>query len=266
MQPALFGIPSYGLFFALGFTCGVGWVAHTAPRHAVEPGRARSLCFWIALASLLGARLCYVLIHHEIGRLLVFWHGGLVFYGGLAGGLIALAGFGRFYQLPLALLGDLIAPALALGHSIGRVGCWLAGCCFGRPCKLPWGSHFPPSSIAFQVLVAEGRLSLAAGSTPALHPTQLYEAIGELTLFALLTRLQPKRPGASILLYLGGYALLRAMVELFRGDAARKFMGAGLSTSQLGSLVVALVLLVAWCRNFGAVSLRSRPKILPRDG
>jgi phosphatidylglycerol:prolipoprotein diacylglycerol transferase len=149
-----------------------------------------------------------------------------VFYGGLAGAAIAAAWFTRRNDMPFLSAADRLAPHLALGHAIGRVGCWLAGCCFGRPTGAAWGSRFPPEAIAFEELAARGALSPGAARTPPLHPTQLYEAGAELALFALLALLARRkpRPGLLLALYLALYALARAAIEVYRGDVARRFL------------------------------------------
>ena len=151
---------------------------------------------------------------------------GLVFYGGLVGGAAAAWGYCRAWRIPLARAADAGAPGLALGHGVGRIGCLLAGCCYGRPVD----ASFP---LAVNL----------AGTTR--HPTQLYEAIG-LGVIAAATALLParvtRRPGATFLVYLGGYALLRLVVEHWRGDDAERGVIAHVaSTSQL----VALVMLAA---------------------
>jgi phosphatidylglycerol:prolipoprotein diacylglycerol transferase len=166
-----------------------------------------------------------------------FWEGGLIFYGGVLASGGVLLWFGRRERWSFWTLGDLAAPTLAIGHAIGRFGCFFAGCCFGAPCHAPWGVAFPPGSVAFDELQAEGALGAGATHTPVLHPTQLYEAFGELAIFALLLVLQTralsrdsragstgKRPGLLLLVYAAAYAGLRFIVEIFRGDAARRYL------------------------------------------
>jgi phosphatidylglycerol:prolipoprotein diacylglycerol transferase len=186
-------------------------------------------------------------------RVLHVWEGGLVFYGGAVGAVLVAARFARrersdghpdrvpgpsrddsarrsrapstrwsFWQV-----GDIFAPALALGHAFGRLGCFAAGCCFGKAAAGGWGVAFPRGSVAFDELASVGGVGPAATLTPPLHATQLYEAIGEAAVFGLLLVLRPRlrrRPGALFLVYAALYPLLRFAVEMFRGDFARLYV------------------------------------------
>ena len=171
-----------------------------------------------------------------------------MFYGGLAGAIL----FARWWlprqKLHFWRIADVLAPSIALGHFIGRVGCFLAGCCFGRE-STSLGVRFPPESVAFQQLVSEGRLDAAAPSTPPLSAVQLYEAAGELALFVTLSWLLPRKRwhGQVIVVYLGAYAVLRGLLELLRGDAIRGVV-AGVSTSQLLAAVALAISLFSWRR------------------
>jgi phosphatidylglycerol:prolipoprotein diacylglycerol transferase len=129
---------------------------------------------------------------------------------------------------------DVFAPGLAIGHALGRLGCFAAGCCFGKAAGA-WGVAFPSDSVAFEELRALSALPPGASYTSPLHPTQLYEAGGEALIFGLLLALRPRlraRPGALALIYAALYAVLRFAVELFRGDVARRF-AVELSTPRL---------------------------------
>jgi phosphatidylglycerol:prolipoprotein diacylglycerol transferase len=254
--------------------------------------------FWCLVAGLAGSRLAYVAVNagafwracfdpggaggRPAGGCLAplrFWEGGLVFYGGAAAAAAVAVWFCRKERVngwSFARLGDVAAPSLALGHVFGRLGCLLAGCCFGAPCAAPWGLPFPPGSVAFDDLQAAGGLGWRATHTMPLHPTQLYEALGELAIFGVLVVLErrqdrgasPARAGHILLAYVASYAGLRFVVELFRGDAARGHVltwtvprlaaALGLppeqplllSTSQLASLVaLALVAAAAYQRR-----------------
>jgi phosphatidylglycerol:prolipoprotein diacylglycerol transferase len=152
---------------------------------------------------------------------------GLVFYGGLIGGAGAAALYCRIYDVPLARVADAAAPGLAFGHALGRIGCLLGGCCYGRVVQ-------PSFPLAVEL----------AGA--ARHPVQLYEAAG-LVVIAVVTALLPRQAarqnaGGIFAMYLGLYAVLRLCTERFRGDDfERSAIIRGASTSQL----IASVMLVA---------------------
>ncbi len=165
------------------------------------------------------------------------WQGGLVFYGGLLGAAAAVALFVRRRRWPFGTVADALAPGLALGHAVGRLGCFLAGCCYGRPWSA--GLRFPRGSVAFDELAAT--LPAGATETPPLHPTQLYEAVGELVIFFILLRARRHRPfdGATAVLYALLYGLLRFGVELFRGDPGRGMLGPASIAQVVSVLAVA---------------------------
>jgi phosphatidylglycerol:prolipoprotein diacylglycerol transferase len=242
MHPALFGglVSTYGLCLATGFLLAV-WVASRA---SDDPPATRELALVVLLCGILGARLAFVAVCGSWARALYVWEGGLVFYGGLAGGALgAWMWAHRRKQAPWAVADALVAP-VALGHAFGRLGCFFAGCCFGR--EAAFGARFPPESLAFQELVARGQLSPAATATAPLHPVQLYEALVELALFVALSALARRKRwhGQVVTAYLLLYGLSRAALEGLRGDGLRGTIGP-LSTSQaVAALTIAGALLV----------------------
>lgn len=251
MHPVLITLPfgrrelalhSYGILIAVGLAVGI-WMAHReAVRRGLDGGRVLDLAFWLVVAGLCGSRLTYGMVNarsffhacvdgngpawRDCTSLLKVWEGGLVFYGGVAAAALAALAFARRQGWSFGEVGDLFAPALAIGHAFGRLGCFTAGCCFGKETTARIGVAFPRGSVAFEVLQRAGAVPTGAGETPPLHPTQLYEAAGEAAIFALLLVLRPRlrrQPGALLLCYLGLYALLRFVVEIFRGDVLRGF-------------------------------------------
>jgi phosphatidylglycerol---prolipoprotein diacylglyceryl transferase len=286
------GLPTYGALVALGFSVGV-WLATRAARRQGLPERSiADLCFSLLLAGLVGARLLYVAVHAreyveecarpsgrglwraivDCTRVVQVWEGGLVFYGGLLAALPALVFLARRRGIAFLPLADALAPSLSIAHFFGRLGCFFAGCCWGKVCHCFLGVRFPAASMPFPDLAEHGLVSWAALETPPLHPTQLYEAAGELLIFALLTRLAARKrfSGQVMLTYAAAYAVLRAVVEIFRGDGGRGFVWSIatpalnralgldpaaptlLSTSQFVSLVALLLVVPLW------LHLRSR--------
>jgi phosphatidylglycerol:prolipoprotein diacylglycerol transferase len=283
------GLHTYGVLIAMGLAAGIAVAYREARRQGFDGGRVLDLAFWMTVAGLVGSRLAYGVVNlgsfaracavgdgeprrlatwiSDCTGILHVWQGGLVFYGGVAGAVAVAAWFARRERWSFWTIGDVFAPGLALGHAFGRLGCFAAGCCFGKASTVPWGVAFPRGSVAFDELASAGAVAPGAALTPALHPTQLYEAAGELALFALLVRLRPRlreKPGALLLAYAAGYGLLRFAVETFRGDFARRYVAALplprvaawlrlpaaepvlLSVGQLMSVIVLIAAAVAW--------------------
>jgi phosphatidylglycerol:prolipoprotein diacylglycerol transferase len=161
-----------------------------------------------------------------------------VFYGGLIGALAVAWRYMRKARLPLWRTADVFAPGIALGHGIGRLGCFSAGCCWGLECHLPW-------AVTFRNPVAHELVGVPLGQP--LHPTQLYESFAEFLIFAVLYRQIGKshRPGAIIGLYLMLYSTARFIVEFFRYHEQGNLWGTPLDTSQWISL--GLCALGIWC-------------------
>jgi phosphatidylglycerol:prolipoprotein diacylglycerol transferase len=245
MFPEAFRIGSffqstYGVLVTLGFLVGV-WMASRLGRKAgLDSEAVLNLGIYLALSALLGAKLLMILLDlgyysrnpGEIFTLATFRAGG-IFYGGLIAALIAAAVYTRRKRLPGLLTADVFAPAIALGHAIGRLGCFAAGCCWGQKCSLPWAVTFtnPLSNQLF--------------GTPLgipLHPTQLYEAFSEAIIFLILYRRfhRPHRPGAVIGLYLVLYSSVRFLVEFVRAhDEVNPFYGPLVAEQWLALALVA---------------------------
>jgi phosphatidylglycerol:prolipoprotein diacylglycerol transferase len=166
-------------------------------------------------------------------RPLKFWYGGLTFYGGL--GLAALAGviYMKRKKQPLWEIGDLAGYAIPLGLVFGRIGCFLAGCCFGRTCAAPPGIAFPKGSPAWQMHLDSGLIQKSAAWSLPVHPTQLYEAAACLLIFLWLyfwVRPRKRFSGQLFFLFCMAYAVARFAVEFLRADDRGEILG--LSTSQ----------------------------------
>ena len=221
-------IHAYGFLIAVGAIAGVLLALRQGRRMGFDTAAVLDLTFWALVAGIVGSRVLYVLVHvSDYGRLcagvglprpalrvlgdcaapLYIWQGGLVFYGGALAAATVVLLFARRRSWSLGGVADLLAPSLALGHALGRV-------------------RFPPASVAYHELAHAGLVAPGAASTPALAPTQLYEALGEAFLFALLLFLRRRQrfPGSLALVYAMGYALLRATVEVLRGDTSRGFL------------------------------------------
>ena len=221
-----FTLPSYGSLILLGLALALAFVAVRARRRGLRPKRLALLAAYALGFGAVGAKLLYLLtaggqplLPLSAERLGAFFGSGYVYYGGLAGGLAGLWLCGRLHGVPLALYVDPLVPALPLCHAFGRVGCFLAGCCYGIPMD-------PPLGVAFSQ-------SLAAPNGVPLFPVQLLEALLNAGLFFLLRAYtqRPRRPFSAVRLYLLLYTPLRFFLEFLRYDAARGLF-LGLSTSQ----------------------------------
>ena len=257
MHPILFElgsfpIRSYGVMLAFAFLAGIALARRDAPRVGVDPDAISDLGFWVILSAVVGSRLFYVLFYnwdavvHDPLEFFRVWHGGLVFYGGLIGAVATSAVFLRIRRLPVLGVMDLAAPAIALGQGLGRLGCFLNGCCYGVVCELPIGVTFQPPAPPHPV-----------------HPTQLYESAAQFLWAAVLWRLRTRlpHPGAMISLYVVTYGLTRFLVEFVRGDGNPQY---GLFTlsqwvSVLAVGAVGLVWMRVWVAARQALATPSSP-------
>lgn len=219
-------IYSYGFMLALAFLAGIMVAGKRADRAGWPRGMVYDVGFYALLAAILGSRLLYVVVNiSEFSRnpleIIMIQKGGLVYFGGVICAILVTGFYLRAKGIPVLGGFDLLIPSVALGHAIGRVGCLLNGCCFGKVTNVPWAITFPASSPAyyFQVHVTHQLGRLASRSLPV-HPTQIYEILGELFIFAVLIMLYRRRsfPGQCFLMYLFLYSLLRFVVEYYRGD------------------------------------------------
>jgi phosphatidylglycerol:prolipoprotein diacylglycerol transferase len=244
-------IPTYFACLMIGLAVATAVLRREALRRGIEPRVPMDVALWVLPASLIGARLAHVLVE---GPDLVRDHpwailspgGGWVFYGGLAGALAAGWRASRRVGVGFLRLADLFAPATAFGLVFGRIGCLGGGCCYGRPADWPLGWEVPWSVRYF----VRGQLPEPWLAVP-LHPAPLYEALGCVALFVLLSlRAERQRFDGEILLgFLGGYGVWRSVVEVFRADAERGlWFGGWLSTSQIVGVSTALFALVTWRR------------------
>lgn len=237
MFPVLFeigGVPiqSYGFFIALGYVAALLLTRKLAAKHGLSTADFSDLTFFSLLVGILGARALFVLTNFAHFRehpaeIFSFWSGGLVFYGGFLLVLPILFFFFRLREIPWKVGLDVLAPGLALGHAIGRFGCLAAGCCHGSYCEYPWAVHLNTDLV-----------EPALRGLP-IHPVQFYESLGLFLLCGSLLWLSKRKPanGAVAVAYVMGYALLRFVVEFFRGDSIRG-TAFGISTSQALALLL----------------------------
>jgi phosphatidylglycerol:prolipoprotein diacylglycerol transferase len=228
-------IYTYGLLLAASYLLGLQLALRRARPAGLDPGKVMDLGIWVIVAALVGAKLLLVVVDlpHFIenpGDLFSLARSAGVFYGGLILAVIVGLALVRRYHLPVWTTGDVYAPGIALGHVVGRMGCFAAGCCYGREAHVPWAVTFT-NPLASQF------------GTPLnvpLHPTQLYESGAELLILVALLVLEKRGrpfPGRTFWGYVAAYAVSRFVIEAFRGDARGLVFGT-LSTSQAISLLL----------------------------
>jgi len=225
---------SYGFMLVVAFLIAMCLAIRDArrlppQRLAVAPTQIIDLSCAAMLGGIVGARLWFVaqfwdVYQRQPHEIPAIWHGGLVWYGGFLGGLLAVAGYLRLHHVPFLRAVDQYIPFVTLAHSIGRIGCFLNGCCYGKPTTAWFGVLFP-------------------GHDDRVIPTQLLESGLLFVLFFGLRRLARTafmdRPGRLFGVYLIGYAVIRMCTEFLRGD--QTILWAGLTLPQLFSLLVFLV-------------------------
>jgi len=240
MHPILFELGSwpvytYGILLAAAYLLGLQLAVRRAKKRGVDPNRVMDLGIWIIIAALVGAKALLIVVdwdHYRAnpGDVFSLVRSAGVFYGGLV--VATITGFLliRRYRLPVWTTADLYAPGIALGHVIGRMGCFFAGCCWGKPTDVPWAITFTNPAAAENV------------GTPlniALHPTQLYEAGAELLILALLLATERRGryfAGRTFWLYMLLYGITRFVIEIYRGDPRGELFG--MSTSQFVSVLL----------------------------
>jgi phosphatidylglycerol---prolipoprotein diacylglyceryl transferase len=279
VKPILFTIGgrpvfAYGFFLSIAFLVGA-WLAVWRARRVGLPARhVLMTAAWAFVAAIVGSRLFFILVEEPTilsrpAQWLRVWDGGLVFYGGFFGAVVSSYLYARTAGIPFLLLGDLLAPSIALGHGIVRIGCFLNGCCYGKPAA--WGVIFP-----------------SLGDGIPRQPTQLYEAAAGVALclaLLLVERRAPgergsaaastiapgrKQPGTApragahdartaplvtgaagtgrlLFLYVGAYGALRFLIEIARDDD-RGPRPLGATVSQLIGLACLGIGLAGWAR------------------
>lgn len=228
-------IKAYGFFLALSFLCGIYFASYRAEKRGWKKSLIIDFGFGTIISSIIGARLLYILLdfpYYLKDPLGIFLPrgggiGGLSFHGGLFAGIIFGIIFAKKNKLKIGILADIISPALALGYSIARWGCFLNGCCFGIETKLPWGIKFP-------------------GENFPRHPVQIYDSILSFIIFLFLLKIEKykKFDGHLFFIYLILYSISRFIMEFFRCGVSAKLLFFSLTQAQILSLLIILVSLI----------------------
>ena len=246
MLPHLFTIggysqSTYGLLVAIGFVIALSLAGRFARQAGLKQEDVLNLGMYCAIAGIAGAKLLMLTHIGSVSEIFTTetLRAGGDFFGGLILALIVAAVYMRIKHLPLLPTADVFAPGLALGHGIGRVGCFAAGCCYGVQTRLPW-------AVTFTDPDANG-----APLNAPIHPTQIYEALAEAVIFGILYwRIRKAHnPGQIIGLYLILYGVARFLVEFVRYHEQGNLLGGPLDTSQWIALgLIGLGAALTWQR------------------
>lgn len=235
MHPVILGpLKSYGLTLSLSFLVGILLCLRRGRARGLSADTVMDLCFAVLISSLVGVRLLFVVTHpgafQPWYRALYIWEGGLTLYGGIILATATVWWLSHRRGVPFLVVADVMAPAVALGIGITRIGCFLNGCCFGHPTTLPWGVVFPPDSLPARVF----------GALP-LHPSQLYSSAGGLAVAAALLLLERRGAPAGVTFgrFLLFYGVVRFVEDFARYYEAGARLPAGITVNQAVSAALA---------------------------
>lgn len=244
MFPVIFSLGSitiyfYGFFIAMGYLASVALAVHLGKKEKLDPGKIVDLAFYLLVMSFIGARLLFVITRLDYFianpmEIFYIWKGGLVFFGGFLSAFTFCIWYLRRHNMPILTITDIGAPAITLGHALGRIGCLAAGCCHGRYCELPWAIHIDSPHVQ------ENLRGLP------IHPTQIYSAVSLFLLAAFLVFVWHRRKfvGQVSLFYLILYPIIRSIIEIYRGDSIRGYVIPGyVTTSQFISFLIVIAAL-----------------------
>jgi phosphatidylglycerol:prolipoprotein diacylglycerol transferase len=244
-----FHLPTYGLLVALAFLTALALTGKLAKRNGLDSETVLNLGIYCAMAGIAGAKLMMILVDfgdYARNPSMLFSLSTLqaagIFYGGLIVALIVAYFYMRRKKLPLLATADVLAPGIAIGHAIGRLGCFAAGCCWGAQSTVPW-------AVTFTRPEAHDLVGVPLGVP--LHPTQLYEAIAEAVIFLFLYwRIsKPHKPGAIIGLYLVLYSAVRFFDDFLRDPQQPNPFGGPFNNAQWISLGLIALVAVVWLRS-----------------
>lgn len=220
---------------ALAFLLGLWTASRRGIRSGLTPEQVLDIGPWLIIGTVIGARALHVASYWKeefagkpVWEIFMVHHGGLVYYGGLIGASLACIFYVRRKKIPLWRMADVLAPSIPLGYILGRVGCLMNGCCFGKFCTLPWAIEYPAGHHTHPV---------NAAATPV-HPTQVYDSLLSICLYVGLAWLyrRKKFDGQVFAAYLMCYAVTRSIVESFRGDYSEAHLYGPLTPAHLISI------------------------------
>ena len=268
MHPICFTLGSftvhwYGVLMACGFLAALLHWIMLARRENLNTQFCSDLLFWIMIGGVIGGRLAYVIsdaayyLRHPL-EIIRIDKGGLIFYGGTIGVLVALILFARSRKIRISWLADFVASAAPLGHALGRIGCFMNGCCFGKPYDGIPSVTFPGGSPPWLRQQATGLLDSQALQSLPVHPVQLYEVAWNLLVYVVLLVAYRRRHrgGTVFAMYFMLYPLGRFVTETLRGTP-RLFWGP-MSAAQAISLVMIITGIVLFVMTHNSLERATR--------
>jgi phosphatidylglycerol:prolipoprotein diacylglycerol transferase len=247
-----FKVHSYGVMIFVACFAALGISVWRSRRDNINPNVNYGIATWLFLGGVIGARAFYVITHpemiHGVADIFRSWKGGNVFYGCILGGLTGSLIFWFRHPFPFWSMVDVAAPAVAIGAAVGRLGCFLNGCCDGIICSWPWGVRFPAGSHAWTRQANAGLITPDATWSLPVHPTQLYAALASLVVLGCLLAYFPRRrrPGQVMALLMILYSITRWPIEWLRGDEPALL--AGMTSAQWISAFVLAGGVAIWLR------------------
>jgi len=225
-------VHTYGALIAIGFIVGLLIAMREGRRNGIDSQKIMDMGLLLIISGVVGSRITYILMNfsqYSTNPLNMFklWEGGLVFSGGLLAAIISLFFYLRHHKLDFWRIGDIWAPALAVGQAMGRIGCFMAGCCYGK------------ESHGFCSVVFTDPKSIAPLNIP-LYPTQLFDSLGNFIIFAILMILSARKKfqGQVFLWFLIMHSTARLVIEKFRGDDRGIFLGTNWTVTQFLAIVI----------------------------
>lgn len=242
-----FSVPAFGIMAVTGYFVAMFFITKEAKRKKINPVLIQSLTMWIIVGMLVGARTWYVIenwyqFSPNFISIFKLWEGGMVFYGGFIGGFLGGVLFTKVAKLPLSEIMDITAPGIAIAIAIGRIGCFLNGCCYGKVTDSCIGVSFPSRWLppAYLDQVQKGLISPEAQQSLPVIPTQLISALSLFIIFLILWRIRKIRVfnGFLFTLFLGLYGLKRFIVDFFRQYSGNALILKYLTLSQASSIIL----------------------------
>jgi len=245
-----FNVYSWGLLNTIAILVAGFFIFRAAKKHFSEAVIFEMLSS-IVIGGIILARLAFVLINFsefpDFFNVLSLWTGGMEGFGAIVGGILGALIYSRFKKIDVWKFLDIAAPWLALAFAIGRIGCFLRGCCFGLPTDMPWG-----------ILYANGSLASAYVSG-AVHPTQIYHSIADFVIFLILIIIAKRKErkilklkensGSMFLLFLVLYSIERFIIDFVRWKPATDMLSFGISIQQFAYLIIFAISLIMIIRN-----------------